>query len=103
MSNLLANYPQDLPNYTELSLSSVTQRQSLVLSANPVQLGSILAAMSGGDAVKVDSQEEKAVLLKSHVSASSNANTPAHVWRVFKSVTVIWEPKTSYQVGRGGD
>jgi len=89
--------PEDLPNYTELSLSSVTQRQSLVLSANPVQLGSLLAAMSGGDAVKVDSQEEKALLLKSHVSASSNANTPAHVWRVFKSVTVIWEPKTSYQ------
>jgi len=89
--------PEDLPNYTELSLSSVTQRQSLVLSANPVQLGSILAALSGGDAVKIDSQEEKTQLLKSHVSASSNANTPAHVWRVFKSVTVIWEPKTSYQ------
>jgi len=89
--------PEDLPNYTELSLSSVTQRQSLVLSANPVQLGSILAALSGGDAVKIDSQEEKAALLKSHVSASSNANTPAHVWRVFKSVTVIWEPKTSQQ------
>jgi len=89
--------PEDLPNYTELSLSTVTQRQSLVLSANPVQLGSILAALSGGDAVKIDSQEEKTKLLKSHVSASSNANTPAHVWRVFKSVTVIWEPKTSYQ------
>lgn len=89
--------PEDLPNYTELSLSAVTQRQSLVLSANPVQLGSILAAMSGGDAVKIDSQEEKNTLLKSHVSASSNTNTPAHVWRVFKSVTVIWEPKTSYQ------
>jgi len=89
--------PEDLPNYTELSLSAVTQRQSLVLSANPVQLGSILAAMSGGDAVKIDSQEEKSKLLKSHVSASSNTNTPAHVWRVFKSVTVIWEPKTSHQ------
>lgn len=88
--------PEDLQNYTDLSLSSVTQRQSMVLCANPVQLGSLLAALSGGDAIKIDSQEEKVKILKT-ANPNVNPSTPAHIWKVFKSVTVIWEPKTSNQ------